>query len=620
MLRRVKASWKLLALVAPLVLSVACGSDPRTPTTLAPPSNTQMSGTVGAQVPTVPSVTLTDQKGRALSGVWVKWVVASGAGKVINDSVQTGASGIASSGGWTLGTAVGTQTLTANAAGLPTVTFTAVAAAGPVSSLIQWSAQQTGVVNTGLAVAPAVKAFDSFSNPVAGVTVTFTVATGGGVVSGGTQITGTDGVATATGWQLGSIAGDQRLLATASPSGVATTVLAHAVGGVPTQIVLLDGNAQVGVSGKRLCQPPSVRVLDTFGNTVALVPVTFTPTTGSGTVTSATVVTDTSGIATVGSWTLGTGASQTLTATAALVAGKSVTFTETTAAAPTFSICARFVGTGGTARQRLAVTRAVARWQSIIAGHVQTTHLTASATELSTNCAPGLPAVDEDIEDLLLFVQLSPIDGPGQILGQSAPCYIHLPIAITALGFFQLDVADADLMLNNGTLDNVVLHEIGHILGIGTLWNFRRSFLVGAGTVDSYFAGAVTRAQFATLGSPFTGNPVPVENCVGITGCGAGTRDSHWRRSVFGNELMNGYAAATMPLSVVTIGSLADLGYTINLGAADAFSLLPTALRGANLLAADGAELVNDVKVTQLIGIDQGGAKMLLGSPSSLHR
>src|SRR4051794_6205534 len=50
--------------------------------------------------------------------------------------------------------------------------------------------------------------------------------------------------------------------------------------------------------------------------------------------------------------------------------------------------------------------------------------------------------------------------------------------------------------------------------------------------------------------------PVPVEN----TG-GPGTRDSHWREAVFGNELMTGFVGpAGNPLSRTTVGSLQDLG------------------------------------------------------------
>jgi hypothetical protein len=64
---------------------------------------------------------------------------------------------------------------------------------------------------------------------------------------------------------------------------------------------------------------------------------------------------------------------------------------------------------------------------------------------------------------------------------------------------------------------------------------------------------------------------VPVEN----TG-GGGTRDSHWRESVHNAELMTGWiegGGTPNPLSVITIGSLADLGYAVNMEAADPYVL-----------------------------------------------
>jgi hypothetical protein len=609
MSRRAAASGRLLAQFVSLLAFIACAGDgPQVPTTLAPPSTAALSGVVGSTVTSPPTVTLADQKGRGINGVWVYWKVTSGNGHVVSDSSQTNTAGVASSGGWTLGGQSGAQTLTASASGLAVTTFTAIATAGPIQTLLQWSPVQTGVVNTPLPAPPAVRAVDGFGNAVPGVVVAFTVTKGGGTLTGPQQTTNADGVATATGWLLGKTSGDQMLIAVATTAGISATITARALGGAAVDLALAVGDAQVAGSGKKVCTPPTVKVLDQYGNGVASIPVTFIPVTNSGTVTKSTVLSDTAGNAAVGAWTLGTLATETLVGTSTSLPGKQVVFTANVGAAPGFSICARFVGDGGTPRQREAVTKAVARWQKVIVGHVQTTHLTAHAGE----CTDGIPAIDEDVEDLLLFVQLAPIDGPRGIIGQAAPCYIHLPAALTLMGFLQLDIADLDLMLAEGTLDNVVLHEIGHILGIGTLWNYRRSLLSGAGGLDPFFMGSSARSGFLLTGSPYGGTPVPVEN----TG-GAGTRDSHWRKSVFGTELMQGFSAPNMPLSSVTIGSLADLGYQVNLGAADAFSLLP-ALRTTD--AVIGAELTNDVANTGLWGVEQNGARHVLRVPSSVLR
>ena len=66
------------------------------------------------------------------------------------------------------------------------------------------------------------------------------------------------------------------------------------------------------------------------------------------------------------------------------------------------------------------------------------------------------------------------------------------------------------------------------------------------------------------------GAKVPVENMGGV-----GTADGHWRESVFGSELMTGFiGAGQSPLSIVTLASLADQGYGVDLATADPYSLL----------------------------------------------
>ena len=79
---------------------------------------------------------------------------------------------------------------------------------------------------------------------------------------------------------------------------------------------------------------------------------------------------------------------------------------------------------------------------------------------------------------------------------------------------------------------------------------------------------------------------VPVEN----TG-GAGTRDSHWRETVFRNELMSGFIAATgNPLSKLTVAHLQDLGYVVDMAAAEPYRLPNLeALAEAGLLMAGTA-------------------------------
>src|SRR5439155_25494410 len=128
-----------------------------------------------------------------------------------------------------LGTAAGTNkhTLSATSAGLTNspLTFTASAPAGstifPSTTLFR---SQSATVSTSVGTAPSVLVRDAFNNPVTGTTVTFTVTAGagqinhvGGLVAGPPPVnTPGTGVAALTAWQLGALAGTNKLTAAES--------------------------------------------------------------------------------------------------------------------------------------------------------------------------------------------------------------------------------------------------------------------------------------------------------------------------------------------------------------------------------------------------------------------
>jgi hypothetical protein len=157
------------------------------------------------------------------------------------------------------------------------------------------------------------------------------------------------------------------------------------------------------------------------------------------------------------------------------------------------------------------------------------------------------------------------------------------------------DVADLEALEASGRLEYVILHEMMHVIGFGTIWTeLPIPLLSGAGTTDPYFTGPAAREYLASLngGSFYTGTPVPVE-----AGGGAGTADSHWREAVFKSELMTGYLSQGVnPLSATTIGSFQDLGYSVDVSRADPFDLA-TALRSTALASDEPPlDLGNDVR------------------------
>jgi plastocyanin len=187
--------------------------------------------TVGTAVDPRPAVKVTDGFGDPVANVAVTFSAGSSGGAVDGAEQTTDATGLATVGQWTLGTTAGTNMLFADSPGLERVTFTAegIAGAAAVMSVNSGDGQAASRA-TPVAEPPSVLVEDSFGNPVAGVTVTFAVETGGGSVTDPVQTTGGNGAAFVGGWTLGPGLGENTLAATADGlAGSPVTFTASAV-------------------------------------------------------------------------------------------------------------------------------------------------------------------------------------------------------------------------------------------------------------------------------------------------------------------------------------------------------------------------------------------------------
>jgi len=217
-----------------------------------------------------------------------------------------------------------------------------------------------------------------------------------------------------------------------------------------------------------------------------------------------------------------------------------------------FSIEVRFIK-GLNSAQQAAFQGAANRWAQVVVGDF-----------------PRIRIDGEIIGALVIEASGINIDrggGPqGNILGQSAPTDF-LPNGLPARGFMEFDTFDLGKMEADGSLKSVILHEMGHVLGIGSIWE-EHGVLAGAGSANPRFTGKKADKEWVKL-SRLPAARLPVENRGG-----AGTADSHWRETVFGSELMTGFiSGTTQPLSRMTIASLADLGYKVRFTKADSFRL-----------------------------------------------
>ncbi len=220
--------------------------------------------------------------------------------------------------------------------------------------------------------------------------------------------------------------------------------------------------------------------------------------------------------------------------------------------------------------EQQAFTDGLVFWDSIIDGHQDGVDRTFTLTVDAFDQAPAGG-----------FITLGSA-GPGgrvftNVVAGAAPANSRYIVATTGFAQFNTNAAAGALRAD------VILHEIGHTLGIGTLWEdnelyndgvANNSNRTGAGAVGQYTgANGVTayQAEFNQVG-----NFIPVE--LG----GGGTAHGHWNEVDGGNgltgitnadgqdfrdELMTGFAAPSEGDSFVsetTKKSLIDLGFTLH--------------------------------------------------------
>ena len=239
--------------------------------------------------------------------------------------------------------------------------------------------------------------------------------------------------------------------------------------------------------------------------------------------------------------------------------------------------------------QKEVFVSAAARWSSVITGDVANIENFSLPALFSV---PGTGAVEGTLDDVLIDVKFSDLDGPGGLLGQAGPRITRKPgdpdENLSVYGTMEFDIAEFG---EGGFFDNpqqysdVIVHEMAHVLGIGTLWEpvgltegtLQDPPRVAPGLPNPDYdprftgTGAVAEYQkFLTAAGRDSEASVPIAN----TG-GPGNFNGHWRELVFDNELMTPYAGGTEILSRMTAASLGDVGYTVNVDAADGNYTLP---------------------------------------------
>ncbi len=219
------------------------------------------------------------------------------------------------------------------------------------------------------------------------------------------------------------------------------------------------------------------------------------------------------------------------------------------------------------ASARVIIEAAAGHWESILAG----TEADDRTYDRPLTChgVTFTPDPTKTIDDLLILVDSRPNDGQRGTAAFAGPCWVRGSTNFTIYGAMVFDSDDIDTLPEATGLYDVALHEIAHVLGLGTLWYVTNpSSGIGAGVdADTHFPGAEAVSAFNSAGgSGYSDGKVPVEN---------GGDNSHWRHSVFPDELMapSIFVDHPSPLSAITIQALADLGYTVDASLADAYTV-----------------------------------------------
>lgn len=170
-----------------------------------------------------------------------------------------------------------------------------------------------------------------------------------------------------------------------------------------------------------------------------------------------------------------------------------------------------------------------------------------------------------------------PLDGPGGVLAAGGPVLRRRQSDIPIVGIMIFDRDDVDISMSRGTFYNTALHEMGHVFGVGVLWDNKQLIQVVVDqenesttlfTQQYYVENTIASTEWHNLGCT---QRLPIE-----MDHGQGTAGSHWDEECLDSELMTGVSEQKKQeekLSKITIGTLQDLGYEVNMTVADEYTI-----------------------------------------------
>ncbi len=238
-----------------------------------------VAGAAGAVLSTQPQVKVVDANGNALTAQTYRVTVTSSGGTLGGSNATYGidtstTTGIGTFNNLTFaGLAGSSYPLTFAVSGLTSATSDPITPSGAGSATtiaVSAGNSQSASIGTAVATPPAVIVTDAGGNPIAGRSITFAVASGGGSATGLSATTNSSGIATVGSWTLGSTLGANTLTATsAGLTGSPLTFTATAVAG-PLASLSFTRQSTGTASGAAFSVQPRLTLKDASNNTLTL--------------------------------------------------------------------------------------------------------------------------------------------------------------------------------------------------------------------------------------------------------------------------------------------------------------------------------------------------------------